>query len=77
VYPDPVYLLELGLVVAGPQWLAYPLAGLLIGAGAGGLLGLLIQLTIDRRRDLADTAGQQAPRQPDESSTGSPRELVR
>jgi hypothetical protein len=69
--------LPLGLVVAGPGWLAYPLAGLLIGAGAGGLLGLLIQLTIDRRRDVAGTAGQQAQPRPEEPSTGSPRELVR
>jgi hypothetical protein len=69
--------LPLGLVVAGSGWLAFPLAGLLIGAGAGGLLGLLIQLTVDRRRDIADTAGQQAQRQPEEPSTGSSRELVR
>jgi hypothetical protein len=68
--------LPLGLVAGGSGWLVYPLAGLLIGAAAGGLLGLLIQLTVDRRRYVADTAGQQARRDPDEPSTAPPRELV-
>jgi hypothetical protein len=49
--------LLIGLFTTGPAWLGLTLGGLVIGAVAGGLFGLIAQWSTHGKRDFASTRG--------------------